>query len=121
MANRRESAWIVLAAACALVVHLFLAGFATAAMAGTVGGTLCSGVGNKSHHSLPGNQRDHQRATDCCLSGCPMVGHTDLPAAAPVPGPGREIVAAIRPNRADGPDARPERSPINPRGPPAAA
>ena len=35
MANRRESAWIVLAAACALAVHLFLAGFATAAVAGT--------------------------------------------------------------------------------------
>jgi len=121
MANRRESAWIVLAAACALVVHLFLAGFATAAMAGAGGGTLCSGVGNKSHHQVPGNQRDHQRATDCCLSGCPVAGHADIPAAAAIPGPGRDAVIAFRSIAPERIDTRPERSPINPRGPPAAA
>ena len=121
MANRRESAWIVLAAACALVAHLFLAGFATAALAGAVGVSLCSGVGNKSHHAPPGNQRDHQRSTDCCLSGCPMLGHADLPAAAKVPGPSHEAVVSLRPDHPDRSDLRPERSPINPRGPPAAA
>ena len=120
MANRRDSAWIVLAAACALVVHLFVAGFATAALAGTVGVTLCSGVGNTSVPD-PGDQRDHHRPTDCCLSGCPVVGHADLPEAAPILGPRRDAVASLRPDRPDRIDARPERSPINPRGPPAAA
>jgi hypothetical protein len=120
MANQRESAWIVLAAACALVVHLFLAGFATAAVTGSVGVSLCSGTGNTSLPD-PGNQRDRHSPADCCLSGCPVVGHADLPAAAPVLGPRRDAVVSLRPDRADRSDARPERSPINPRGPPAAA
>jgi hypothetical protein len=121
MANRRESAWIVLAAACALVVHLFVAGFATSALAGAPGVTLCSGVGNKSHHPPPGEQRDHHGSAECCLSGCPLAGHADIPAAAPLPGPGRDAVIALRPVWPQRIDARPERSPINPRGPPAAA
>jgi hypothetical protein len=121
MANRRESAWIVLAAACALVAHLFLAGIATAALAGATGVTLCSGVGNTSHHPAPGDQRDHQRTTDCCLSGCPIAGHADLPTAAAIPGPGPDAVVALRPIAPERVDTRPERSPINPRGPPAAA
>ncbi len=121
MANRRESAWIVLAAACALVAHLFLAGFATATHAGASGVSLCSGVGNTFHHAPPGNQRDHQGTTDCCLSGCPMLGHADLPAAAKVLVSRHEAVVSLRPDHPDRSDARPERSPINPRGPPTAA
>jgi hypothetical protein len=119
MANQRESAWIVLAAACALVAHLFVAGFATPVLAGT-GVTLCSGVGNTSLPD-PGHQRDRHSPADCCLSVCPVVGHADLPGAAPVPGPRRDAVVSFRPVYPDRSDAPPERLPISPRGPPAAA
>lgn len=119
--DRRETAWTVLAAAVALVAHLFIAGMASASLAGTPAAVLCSGMG---HGAVPGNHDpgNQPRVPDCCVVGCAMVA-----GAAAVPNP-----PAVFPPRETG-DAlalagRPlvhvachERSPINPRGPPLAA
>jgi hypothetical protein len=119
--DRRDTAWTVLAAAVALVAHLFIAGMASAALAGTPGVVLCSGMGHGSvpaHHD-PGKQ---PRVPDCCVAGCAMVAGTAALPKLPVVFPPREAASAVAPA------VRPavhveshERSPINPRGPPPAA
>jgi hypothetical protein len=73
------SAWTVMAAALALVAHLFVAGMAQASLAGAPGVMLCSGMGHAAvpaHHD-PGN---NPRIPDCCAVGCAMVaGAAALP------------------------------------------
>ncbi len=121
MANRRNSAWTVLAAALALVVHLFIAGLASAALAAPGAFVICSGAG-KAAIPDPGEQRKHSGITDCCLTSCPAAGGTaDLPAASTLfPPPRDSALPLLAPaGGANGPSH--ERSPINPRGPPLAA
>jgi hypothetical protein len=119
MANRRDSAWIALAAACALVVHLFIAGFANAAYAATGGAVICSASGTASLPD-PDQPKGHGNLTDCCLSGCPLAGSPgSLPGVAFVFPPAAHAATLLLP-RGSRVDARQERSPLNPRGPPAA-
>jgi hypothetical protein len=119
MVNRRDSAWISLAAACALVMHLFLAGFVGAALAADAPVVICSPSPNA---SFPGsNQSERHRAPDCCLAGCPMVGGM---AGAPVAAlfiPPEGHVTPLPPAPRHGLDPLRKWSPANPRGPPPAA
>jgi len=111
----------VLAAAIALVAHLFIAGMASAALAGTPGPVICSGMG---HGALPGHHDPgHQpRVPDCCVVGCAMVAGTAALPKLPVIFPPRDAVSAVAPTaRRAVHVVSHERGPINPRGPPAAA
>ena len=110
-----------MAAALALVAHLFVAGMAQASLAGAPGVMLCSGMGHAAvpaHHD-PGNQ---PRVPDCCAVGCAMVAGAAALPKVPVVFPPRENGAASAPatHREIHVESH-ERSPINPRGPPPAA
>jgi hypothetical protein len=109
-----------LAAALALVAHLFIAGAANAAAVGSSPFVICSGV---VHRTIPdpGNSHDHSRVPDCCLGGCAtMAGSAAMPQAPTLPLPvyGPSLAADV-PARVAQVESH-ERSPINPRGPPAA-
>lgn len=121
MGNARDSAWIVLAAALALVAHLFIAGAASASTVGSSRFIICSGV---VHRTIPdpGNPHDHPRVPDCCLAGCAtMAGSAAVPQAPILPLPAYGLsLAADAPALVVQVETH-ERSPINPRGPPAAA
>ncbi len=121
MGNARDSAWIVLAAALALVAHLFIAGAASASTVGSSRFIICSGV---VHRTIPdpGNPHDHPRVPDCCLAGCAtMAGSAAVPQAPTLPLPAYGLsLAADVPARVAHVESH-ERSPINPRGPPATA
>jgi hypothetical protein len=119
--NARDSAWIVLAAALALVAHLFIAGAANATAVGSSPFVICSGV---AHRTIPDpdSPRDHTRIPDCCVAGCAtMAGAAAVPQtpSLPMSAYGRSV-AAEAPARVVQVESH-ERSPINPRGPPAAA
>lgn len=120
MVNRRDSAWIALAAACALVVHLFVSGFVGATLAADGGTAICSATASA---GFPGSDHPAGRHTapDCCLAGCPMVaGKADVPVAvylAPLAVPNQPLPAAPRHRIAP----LHEWSPVSPRGPPPAA
>jgi hypothetical protein len=119
--DRRDTAWTVLAAAVALVAHLFIAGMASAALAGTPDAILCSGMG---HGAVPGNHDpgNHPRVPDCCAVGCAMVAGAAALPKLPVVFPPRATLAAVAPSVQSAVHVEShERSPINPRGPPVAA
>jgi len=120
MVNRRDSAWITLAAACALVVHLFVSGFVGATLAADGGTVICSATASA---KFPGS--DHpagrHRAPDCCLAGCPMVaGNADLPVAVHIL-PRLAEDQLLPPSPRHGIDPLREWSPVKPRGPPPSA
>jgi hypothetical protein len=110
-----------LAAALALVAHLFIAGTANAAAIGSSPFVICSGV---AHRTIPdpAGPRDHTGIPDCCVAGCAtMAGAAAVPQAPslPLPAYGRSLAAEV-PAQAAHVESH-ERSPINPRGPPAVA
>lgn len=120
MVNRRDAAWITLAAACALVVHLFVSGFVGATLAADGAAVICSAAAST---ESPGSDPPAGRhdVPDCCLAGCATVdGKADVRVAVHVAPPSvndQPLPAAQR----QGIDPLLDWSPVNPRGPPAVA
>ena len=117
---RRRASWVALGAAYLLFVQAILGGLAIGASAATLDplSALC-----RADDAGPVRQdpaADHPHLPDCCTTGCAMFG------GAPVPG----FVAVLLVPHLAGPTepallpltpvaTAPQRSPANPRAPPA--
>jgi hypothetical protein len=118
MPGKRYQALIALAAAYAVVAHLFVTGIVGSARAGDAHCAMAMPAGD------PGPVRHHGGAPilpDCCFAGCSMVaGIADLPATVAFATPPLEGPSSLPPT--EGRTGKPrEWSPFNPRGPPATA
>ena len=115
--DRRETALTVLAAALALVVHLFIAGAASTQATGSGGWPICSAAGATG--LLPdGSRAPGAWLGDCCLSQCPLVAGGDRAATVVLHARQRDGVAIRRIGPRVRRDTRRERSPGRPRAPP---
>jgi hypothetical protein len=120
---RRRASWVALGAAYLLFVQAILGGLAIGASAATLDplSALCR-ADDGSGPVLPDQPADHPHLPDCCTTGCAMFGGAPVPAfvavllvphlavpTEPAPLPLAPVATA------------PQRSPANPRAPPAQA
>ncbi|WP_342241411.1 DUF2946 family protein [Inquilinus sp. OTU3971] len=120
---RRRASWVALGAAYLLFVQAILGGLAIGASAATLDplSALCS-ADDGSGPVLPDQPAQHPHLPDCCTTGCSMFSGAPVPAfvavllvphlagrTEPAPLPLAPVAAA------------PQRSPANPRAPPAQA
>lgn len=120
MGNRRESALTVLAAALALVVHLFAAGIASAEQLSRDGTIICF-VASSTERPADGPQRPAVRLGDCCITACPLVAAgNSATGAIPINAPRRNPIGVRRIAGRGRRDNRRERTSARPRAPPSA-
>ncbi|MCB1488584.1 MAG: hypothetical protein KDJ88_14155 [Bauldia sp.] len=113
-------------AAIALCFHTLVAGFVDGAMASPplldlFGNIICSSQGPTKALEIPGQPGNRSHLPACCVVGCSIAGGHAAPASVPPFLPvlfGQRLDLPAPAYRA--PVHRPQRSPLNPRAPPAA-
>ncbi|MGO1080298.1 DUF2946 family protein [Inquilinus sp. CA228] len=120
---RRRASWVALGAAYLLFVQAILGGLAIGASAAPLDplSALCR-TDDGSGPILPDQPAGHPHLPDCCTTGCSMFSGAPVPtfvAVLLVPhlaGPTEPAPLPVAPA-----SAAPQRSPANPRAPPAQA